>query len=203
MGFVLSDQSCGYSMDQRYINLTDQEIDTLVRSGVWPAGLVQNAQLAPSYRALGVPMLALGVIFIALGVFFYNLYQQVAPKKHARSQIPTEMVIKYITGLVRASTADGQIVDIEMQRIRECVARDLGRNVNPVMLRKLAQDLRHDPFDPLMVFDGLPPNIAEDLFFGIRTVVQADNTVTDQEHAFLNQLEQIFNAKYGEFVRQS
>lgn len=94
-------------------------------------------------------------------------------------------------------------MDIELERIRDYVARDLGQNVNPTILRKLAQDLRHERFDPLATFDGLPQTIAEDLFFGIRYIVLADGEVTEQEQTMLSQLEQSLTAKYGQFVRQS
>ncbi len=203
VGFVLSDQSCGYSMEQTYINLSDQDIANLIRDDAWPAGLVQDAQLVQSYRTFGIPILIVVAVLIAVGLFSYKIYQEVVPKKHARSQIPNDIVIQYIKGLVRASAVDGKIVDIEIQRIREYVARDLGRNVNPMVLRKLAQDLRHERFDPLATFDGLPQTIAEDLFFGIRSIVLADEEVTEEEQMMLSRLEQIFNTKYGQFVRQS
>jgi hypothetical protein len=153
--FVLSDQSCSYSRGQIHVKLTDRDIEKLARNGEWLTDLVQNAQLVPSYRTFGVPILIVVAILIAVGLFSYKIYQEVFPKKHARSQIPNNIVIQYIKGLVRASAVDGQVLDIELQRIRDYVARDLGQNVNPTILRKLAQDLRHEGlirWQPLTVY---------------------------------------------------
>jgi len=83
------------------------------------------------------------------------------------------------------------------------VARDLGRNVNTIMVRKLAQDMRHERLEPLSTFDGLPQNIAKDLFFGIRRIVSSDGEVTEEERTFLSKLEQVFTTKYGVLVRHS
>ena len=84
------------------------------------------------------------------------------------------------------------------------MARDLGRNVNTIMVRKLAQDMRHERWEPLSTFDCLPQNIAKDfLFFGIRYIVSSDGEVTEEERTFLSKLEQVFSTKYGVLVRHS
>ena len=200
---VLSDQSCSYAQGQIHVKLTDRDIEKLARNDEWPADLVQDAHLVPSYRTFGVPVLVVLAILGAVGLFAYKIYQEAMPKKHARSEISNDIVIKYITGLVRACAVDGQIKDVEIQHIRDYVARDLGRNVNTIMVRKLAQDMRHERFEPLSTFDGLPQNIAKDLFFGIRYIVSSDGEVTEEERTFLSQLEQVFTTKYGVLVRHS
>ena len=201
--FVLSDQSCSYARGQIHVKLTDRDIEKLARNDEWPADLVQDAHLVPSYRTFGVPVIVVLAILGGVGLFAYKIYQEAMPKKHARSEIPNDIVIKYITGLVRACAVDGQIKDVEIQHIRDYVARDLGRNVNTIMVRKLAQDMRHERFEPLSTFDGLPQNIAEDLFFGIRYIVSSDGEVTEEERTFLSKLEQVFTTKYGVLVRHS
>src|SRR6056300_1340477 len=116
--FVLSDQSCSYSRGQIHVKLTDRDIEKLARNGEWPTDLVQNAQLVPSYRTFGIPILVVLVILGGVGLFAYKIYQEAMPKKHARSEISNDIVIKYITGLVRSCAVDGQIKDVEIQDIR-------------------------------------------------------------------------------------
>ena len=78
--FVLSDQSCSYARGQIHVKLTDRDIEKLARNDEWPADLVQDAHLVPSYRTFGVPVLVVLAILGAVGLFAYKIYQEACPR---------------------------------------------------------------------------------------------------------------------------
>jgi len=56
------------------VKLTDRDIEKLARNDEWPADLVQDAHLVPSYRTFGVPVLVVLAILGAVGLFAYKIY---------------------------------------------------------------------------------------------------------------------------------